>query len=272
MRCASYCMAGSFKLTAIIEFFKNRHYLAKLYRNVLHLYKKVGDCHVFLFASGCVVAWGLRKSEEQQLLNDLKPFAVDLLDKIESDLFIYKIGKETIMRPHQRLNAEIIVLNEEEIDNVQLKLAISYGLAQSVKLQAYETSIEKTINNNQHIPVELAKTGRIGLSRRLISQRIGEIFLERSSVNLTGEYFAVPKYFWQYSNLETYYVMAEQFLDIPKRVAALNHKLDVLHEVFDMLNNQLQHRHSSILEFIIILLIFSEIIINVFHVQFYFIN
>ena len=267
MRCASYCTAGSYKLTGITDFFKSGQYVTKLYRNVLHLTKKGEAWDVFLFTNGCLVTWGLRQVQEQQLLAQIKQFSTEPLDEIEADRFIYKITNETKIRPHQRLNADVITINEEEMDNVQLKLAISYGLAQSVKLQSYEDSIEKTINNNQHIPIELAKTGKIALSRKLISKRIGVIFLERSSVNLTGVYFDVPEYFWQYSNLEAYYIMTEQFLDIPKRVAALNHKLDVLHELFDMLNNQLQHRHSSMLEFIIILLIFIEIILSIFHVS-----
>jgi len=35
-----------------------------------------------------------------------------------------------------------------------------------------------------------------------------------------------------------------------------------LHEIFDMLNNQLQHRHSSMLEMIIIGLIAFEIVLS----------
>jgi len=269
MRCASYCTAGGYKLAAMADFFKAKPHVTQLYRNVLHLTKKDQPWDVFLFNNGCFIAWGLRKVQEEQLINQLRAFSADPfpLAEIESDRFIYKIGSETKIRPHQRLNADVITMNAEEVSNVQLKLAISYGLAQSVKLQSYEASIEKTVKNNQSIPVELAKTGKIALSRKLISKRIGEIFLERSSVNLTGEYFDVPEYFWQYSNMEAYYVMTEQFLDIPKRVAALNHKLDVLHETFDMLNNQLQHRHSSMLEFIIILLIFIEIVLSIFHIN-----
>ena len=87
--------------------------------------------------------------------------------------------------------------------------------------------------------------------------------MTRSSVNLSSEYLDVPEYFWRYSNLESYYEMTEKFLDIPKRVAALNHKLDVAHEILEMLNSQLQHRYSSILEFVIILLIFIEIVVQI---------
>jgi len=266
MRCMSFCTAASYKLTSIAEFYRSKRYNVKSFRNnVLQVTKPNKSGEIFFFNHGCCIMWGLRKEQEQKTLKDIKPFSIDPLKKIETDSFIYRIGKETKIIPHPRFNADIITLIEEEADNIQIKLAISYGLAQSVKLEAYEESIQKTVTANSSLPQELAKTGKISLSRKAISKRIGEIFIERTSVNLSSEYLDVPEYFWRYSNLESYYVMAEKFLDIPKRVAALNHKLDVLHETFDMLNNQLQHRYSSILETVIILLIFIEIILNTLH-------
>jgi uncharacterized Rmd1/YagE family protein len=270
MRCISFCTANSYKLNAIADFFKAKHFSAKLYRNVLHVTKSTtggssANMDIFFFHNGCFVTWGLQKEQEQKIIAQIKIFSIEPLEKIESDRFIFRPGKKTTIASHQRFNADLITIDMEEADNVQIKLAISYGLAQSVKLEAYEESIQTTIDNHSPIPHQLAKTGKISLSRRAISKRLGEIFLERSSVILKGEYFDVPEYFWRYSNLETYYLMTEKFLDIPKRVASLNHKLDVLHEIFDMLNNQLQHRYSSILETVIILLILIEIVQNFVH-------
>jgi len=261
----SFCTAGSYKLNGIADFFKSKQYTVKLYRNVLHVTKSNRPQDLFFFYNGCFVAWGLTGRQEQQIIEQIKDFSQDPLEKVESDRFVCQLGQETTLMPHERLNVDIITIEAEEADNIQIKLAISYGLTQSVKLESYEESIQRTIAINSFIPNELAKKGRISLSRRAISKRLGEIFLERSSVNLKSDYFDVPEYFWRYSNLENYYIMTEKFLDIPKRVAALNHKLDVLHEIFDMLNNQLQHRYSSMLETVIILLIFIEIVLNLFH-------
>lgn len=265
MRCISFCTASSYKLNEIAEFFKKNPYRVKLFRNVLHVNKVNNDGEIFFFQHGCFVTWGLYKNAEKAFLNEIKKFSIEPLEKIEKDKFIFRRGKQTRIAPHSRFNADIITIDTEDANNVQIKLAISYGLAQSVKLEAFEESIAKTVADNSHIPNELAVKGRISLSRRAISKRIGEIFIERSSVNLKSDYLDIPEYFWRYSNLESYYIMTEKYLDIPKRVNALNHKLDVLHETFDVLNNQLQHRHSSMLEFVIILLIFIEIVLNVIH-------
>jgi len=263
MHCFSFCTAANYKLTLLAEFFRTKRYIAKLFRNVLYVTKQDKPIDLFFFNHGCFVTWNLSKQQEKKIIDEIKPFSIDPLEKIEMDRFIYYLGKETRLFPHQRFNVDVITLESDESDNVQIKLAISYGLAQSIKLESYEESVNKTVLANSHFPRELAHFGKISLSRAEISKRIGEIFLTRSSVNLSSEYLDVPEYFWRYSNLESYYEMTEKFLDIPKRVAALNHKLDVAHEILEMLNSQLQHRYSSILEFVIILLIFIEIVVQI---------
>jgi uncharacterized Rmd1/YagE family protein len=62
-------------------------------------------------------------------------------------------------------------------------------------------------------------------------------------------------------------MMTSKFLDITSRVTALNQRLDVLQELLDILNSQVQHLHSSLMEGIIIVLIFVEILISLFQLH-----
>jgi uncharacterized Rmd1/YagE family protein len=57
--------------------------------------------------------------------------------------------------------------------------------------------------------------------------------------------------------------MASQYMDISKRHDILNRRLDVIHELYEILSNELKHSHSSRLEWIIILLIVSEVILTI---------
>jgi required for meiotic nuclear division protein 1 len=160
---------------------------------------------------------------------------------------------------HPRFNADIILLDS---DSSQLKLAISHGVAKSIQLESYETQVQKIIDKN--MPFFSNVPSWNSFSQKEITKRIGEIFVARSQINLNSEYLEAPEYFWEHPNLETYYVMSEKFLDISRRVTTLNQKLDVLHELFDMMMNQLQHRHSNFLEVVIIILISFEIIWSIF--------
>lgn len=260
MRCVAYCVAEKLDLSSIQEYFKKQGVENKFYRGVLYVSPSNHRAELFFFKSGCFVAWGMTNKAEKELLALLAAYSVRPLSHLEADYFSYQYGSKTALLTHRRFNADVIVLED---DDIQIKLAISYGLAQSVKLESYEESVQNTIQKNASLPVELAQQGKISLSGKAILKRIGEIYLERSLVNLSSEYLDMPEYFWQSPHLENYYVMTEKFLDITRRVNSLNQKLDVLHELLDVLNSQLQHRHSSILEIIIILLIFFEIILNI---------
>lgn len=261
LRCVSFCTAGGYDILGLASFFKRKGYFTRISRDALHVMnaKRQGD--IFFFNHGCFVCWGFKKGFEEKLLEYVKDFSDHPLRSIETDHFYYHYGEESTIDTHETLRVDIISLDS---DDAQIKLAISYGLAQSIKLEAFEEAIKEAIKKNNYLPEEIATRGVISLSRRAIFKRIGEIFIARSSINLNIEYLDAPEFFWRNPNLEPFYIMTKKFLDIPSRVMALNQKLDVLQELLDILNSQVQHRHSSLLESIIILLIAVEIIISLF--------
>ena len=260
-RASAFCTAAGYDLLGLLNYFKKRGYFTRLSRDVLHVthLKRVGD--IFFFNYGCFVTWGFKKHYEDKLIDTVKTYATHPLSSIESDYFYYRYGDTTTMDTQERLHIDIITLDSEDM---MLKLAIAYGLAQSIKLESFEEAIKDAIKKNSALPEEIATKGTISLSRRSIFKRTGEIFIARSSINLNIEYLDAPEFFWRNPTLEPYYIMVQKFLDIPSRVTALNQKLDVLQELLDILNTQVQHSHSSMLESIIILLIAAEIIISLF--------
>ncbi len=265
LRCVSFCTAGSYDLLGLSNYFRKKGYFTRLLRDVLHVtnLKRPGD--IFFFNHGCFVCWGFKKKFEDKLLEEItREFSTQVTSHLESDHFYYQYGQETTIDSHEKLRVDIITLDSEDS---QIKLAISYGLAQSIKLEAFEEALQVAIRTNSQLPQEIASRGSISLSRRAIFKRIGEIFIARSSINLNIEYLDVPEYFWRNPSLEPYYIMTKKYLDIPGRVMALNQKLDVLQELLDILNSQVQHRHSSLLESIIIILIAVEIIISLFQLH-----
>lgn len=261
LRCVSFCTADSYDLLGLANFFKKKGYFTRISRDVLHVtnLKRPGD--MFFFNHGCFVCWGFKKNFEDKLIEQVKDFSIHPLVHVETDHFFYRYGEETTIDTNERYRLDIITLDSEE---TTIKLAISYGLVQSIKLEAFEEAIKDAIKKNNHLPEEIASRGVISLSRRAIFKRIGEIFIARSSINLNIEYLDAPEFFWRNPSLEPYYIMIKKFLDIESRVLALNQKLDVLQELLDILNSQVQHRHSSLLESIIILLIAVEIMISLF--------
>lgn len=259
MRCVAYGTASGYDLTALSNSFKRKGFTSKLAKDVFHISADDTPIDLFFFNHGSFVCWGLKRPQEKAWLDKLRDFSINPLQTFETDHFGFQFGPETSIDAHDRFNLDVITLQS---DNPQAKLAISYALAQSIKLETFEDAIQQAIRKNGHLPEDISLKGNISLSRRSIFRRMGEIFIARSSINLSSEYLDVPEFFWRHPNLEEYYTMAKKFLDIPSRVTALNQKLDVLQELLAILNTQLQHRHSSMLEMTIIILILIEITIS----------
>lgn len=261
MRCVSFCTASAYDLTGLANSFKRKGYIVKQSRDVVHVKNTKKPADIFFFSHGSFVCWGMKKPQEIKLLDYVKDYSIGPATVVQTDHFCFRLGEETSIDAHERFKIDVITLDS---DNPQIKLAISYGLAQSIKLEAFEDAIQDAIRKNSSLPEEIARRGMVTLSRKLLFKRIGEIFIARSSINLSSEYLDTPEFFWRNPNLEPFYVMTKKFLDLPSRVMALNQKLDVLQELLDILSSQVQHRHSSLLETIIIILIVVEIVISVF--------
>lgn len=226
-----------------------------MYRDCLHISvnsnDKVGD--VFYFSYGSMVAWGLVPEECKFYIDMVKDYEQGHLEEMETDEFTYVIGDSPKI-----IEDEIILPNRDVLS----LLAISHGLAQSVKLGTFENAIRKIFADTKQIPEDLARHGRISLSRKEIRRKMGELFIERSSINLHFDVLDTPEFFWEYSELEPLYAMTAKYLELETRVDVLNKRLDVVHELFEMLGNELNHQHSSRLEWTIIWLIIIEVFLS----------
>lgn len=256
MRCFSCCSAASYDLPTFLSKVA-KDYKATQYRDVVHfdLSKNQGGGDVFYFPYGCLVCWGLTEKEEAFFLSLIQPHEYSPNVEKEIEVLNYTYGEQAKLQHNE------LILPDKECFTL---LSFSHGLAQSVKLGTFEERIHKTYNTMKHIPVELARWGRISLNRKEIRRRIGALFLERSSINLHFEVLDTPEFFWEHPELESFYAIISNELDINVRVEVLNQRLDVLHELFHMLNQELNHQHSSRLELTIVILIVIEVTLLLF--------
>lgn len=264
MRCVAYCTATSFDVNRLTNFLKTKYGVTR-YREVLHIHypsqgltnqpndgQKEGD--VFFFPYGALVCWGLTEEDERHIMQEVRVFEHQHVEVVEEDIFSYMYGEQP------KIEDDEIVLPEKD---TLTKLAFSHGLAQSVKLGVFEQTIQRTIHLTRELPELLAMQGSIKLSRGDIRRMMGRLFIDRSSINLHQELLDTPEFFWEHADLEPYYALVAHYLDRERRVSVLNQRLLILQELFDMLAAELNHQHSSRLEWTIIWLIVIEVVLHV---------
>lgn len=268
MECLSFCIAKSLDLSRLDSHFKSAPFIysALKTRDVLKLIPLDNRSHtIYLFKNGTVVTWGIKRCQINDYLNSIKPLIDKPVNLLVHDEFHYKIADKTSIEPHDFFDVDCLTMEE---DSEELKLALSYGFSQSVKLQYFETIIDALIEKYNPMIQSLSNKGKMPMTRKQIQQVIGEILGAKSELNLISNFLYHPKYFWQHPTLEEHFIMLERYLHIPRRVNAINHRLDTLNEIFDMFNNYLEIQHGHHLEIIIIVLITVEILIFILNFHF----
>ncbi len=256
MRCSTYCTCATYEITQLFQFLQTSGAVL-LFRDIVHIQPKDEKGikrDIFYFSYGTVVFWGFTKEEELKILSSVKLFEKDSLEKYELDELAFTYGSR------MGLKEDRILLHKK--DHL-VKLSISYALVQSVKLTVFEIAIDRTIENSKQIPKNLAEKGTISLSRKQTSKKIGYLYLERNYINLHSDILDTPEFFWDHAELEPFYRRVVHYLDVNKRAELLNRRLNLLHELYEIMGNELNHRHSSRLEWTIIILILIEIILAV---------
>lgn len=252
-QCVAYCLAQSFDVSALAKLLSDST-LIRIIKGALLIEDE--QSWSVVFAYGAVVHWNVSPEQQTKLHHLLLDHAENILASVEEDHFTFALDC-----PSTRIIEDHI---EIESSDPILIFALSQGMAQSIKLAAFETNAITTINNTSYIPRSLAENGRIQLSRHKIAQIRGQLFLTKSDIILNYDLLDTPDFFWEYPEYETFYGVTAKYLEIAQRTDVLSKKLETIHELFEMLADEQKHRHSSILEWIIIWLIAFEIGMTIF--------
>jgi uncharacterized Rmd1/YagE family protein len=259
MRCLAYCTAQLYKLDNLAKYLANKGLSPKIYPDVLHVFveeKGKPRTDIFYFSYGSVVIWGDDSDYTANCLKELKEFEEKPYKVIAEDKM--RFAYDSSVATHFSDELDKIIL---ESDDPFIKLSISFALAQTVKLDVFEASIQNIIEETRYIAYELYETGKVSISREKLTKYIGKLFAERNIINLNSDLLDTPKFFWHRPKNEPYYIMAYESFDIKHRHSILNNRLNVIHDLYSRLSDELNHRHSSHLEIIVIYLIGVQVLI-----------
>ncbi|NOT84248.1 MAG: RMD1 family protein [Methylococcaceae bacterium] len=247
-KCTAYCLAQSFDISTLGKLISDST-LIRIIKGALLI--EAEQSWSIVFAYGAVVHWHVGAEEQTKLHQLLLNHAEYPLITPEEDHFTFALNC-----PSTRIIEDHIEI--ESSDPIVI-FSLSQGMAQSIKLASFETHAITTINNTRYIPKSLAENGKIQLSRHQIAKIRGQLFLTKSDIILNYDLLDTPDFFWEYPEYETFYSITAKYLEIAPRTQVLSKKLETIHELFEMLADEQKHRHSSLLEWIIIWLIAFEI-------------
>jgi uncharacterized Rmd1/YagE family protein len=218
---------------------------------------------VFIFDYGVAACWGLTAAQEDAVLASLLDAPLVAVGTLppglrERDAFevafapgLAPPGAASSKALCSILNGVITLDARFEADSLA-QLAVSHAIAQSTKLCVFETRVTRLAEACAHIPSALAAAGEVRMPRREATRLTGQLFLQRSAVNLLSTVLDVPEFFWDAADeLQGVYSSVTKYLELKNRVTVLNARYQVLEAMLTMVQAQLNEHHASRLEWII---------------------
>ncbi|KAK4242928.1 required for meiotic nuclear division protein 1 [Achaetomium macrosporum] len=277
---SAVCIAESFDMDKVEDILRNHGFSLDPdgtgfeSHEVVHA-RGLNNADIFVFPSGTVVTWALPSDVVNTLATKhLLPAAeIPFVEEKEVEDLEFLVDPE---QEESRVSGDVVVLGTrrevdagDRLDTTLAKIAFSSGLARSTKLAVLESSLTRYLESTRHIPDRLSQGLRAPLSRELILQKTGELLNLRSQLNHYNDLTdALPDIFWDSEEkLETYYAKIGKALDVGVRIKTLNDKMTYAQEVvnvaqgvLDISEKMSSEKHSTRLEWIIIVLIAIEVV------------
>ncbi|KAJ3045645.1 hypothetical protein HDV00_007770 [Rhizophlyctis rosea] len=216
---------------------------------------------VFVFDYGVAVLWNFTKEEERLFLTAIGRYTAGVKldpEDIESEDFHFQYDLSGPYQP--RIFNDMITLKS---GSQMVKLTISHGLAQSVKLASFENIMEETIDGAIPLPRMMAKYGEVKMQRTDVMKIVGRLYKLRMNVNLVSNVLDTPELFWSEPQLEGLYNAIRGYLEINSRAKLLNTRADVISDLLDMLSEHMNSREMTYITWIIIILICIAVVIAI---------
>jgi uncharacterized Rmd1/YagE family protein len=272
-----YSAANSFDMFGLQEglqrqlIYTEMNLVEELYGNCLYVTNKYQsdsedqNKEIFFFKDGNVVFWNIPELERNSVLKFLTIYSLEGYDE---DL-IYEESELMTFAPTQSENAYLekgrMYLNPGSPSYILAKYTFSDAIAASVKLGAWEASLETIIDSIEHISEDLKRNANVKLTRDEVLQKTGEILALRHVINLSSDLLDTPDFYWDREGLENLYMSTCSHLAVAKRTKIVNEKLSHCLELMELITTHLSDEHGSRLEWIIIVLIAIEIGFEVLH-------
>ncbi|MDY0779570.1 RMD1 family protein [Tenacibaculum sp. IB213877] len=137
---------------------------------------------------------------------------------------------------------------------------IMLNLAQSVALMNYVNKTSDLHDKTLVYSKQLEKTGSFKLSKLQMRKFIGRTMNLKNNIAEDLFVFDSPDLAWSNKDLSALDYKLKDELDVVKRHQGIENSLNIIKENLDLFNDIMQHKYSSMLEWIIIILILFEVV------------
>ncbi|KAJ9518143.1 hypothetical protein QJQ45_010111 [Haematococcus lacustris] len=272
--CASYTRDEVIK---VITSALPRAQLSK-YPEVLHVQTpfsstqgRSGDA--FIFDYGVIILWALDSGQEKVIMQLLLPCQVRTDPHSPTPYGLLETGRSQDLNPGSRTTpcshchypAQVKPLQDKDVQQETMAFQYSRDVAPNIKNDCITIS---SLESSEHA-VKLAISHALAQSSKLnvyeervwvlveqMAKLMGEVFIQKSEVNLLSPVLDTPDWFWSRpDNLKMLYDKVCLYVELQDRIALVNSRFKLVQSMLGSWSDHASHHHVTRLDRIIIILI-----------------
>lgn len=236
-----------------IKTFKNA-FKAELYYNDPDelFYKIETDEFVYIFKYGVVCFLNCDPIKISEFLRLISNYCKNLFKESLSEEYQIKTNGT-----QNKIGYKQIEIIGSHIEVLRL---IMLNVSQSVTLDYYYAETNKLLEETNYHTQILATKGRLGIRGISLKKYIGTTLLLKNRIAENLYIFDSPDETWDDENLNKIDLDLKRMFDLQERSRNIHYGLNVIKDNLELFRALLQHRHSNILEWIVIILILVEVL------------
>jgi len=245
---AAFQIAESFNLKELRNYynatllFGNRDEL--FYGNDEHQY-------LYIFKYGVVSFFNIPPLEISETLDAFSKFAVHPFEeKLSEEIQVESGGARN------QVFFNKVVLGEMDKDSIQL---IMLNLSQSVAMDFYEEISENILTDTKQHTNVLETKGKLDIGGQKLRRYIGKTLNIKNQIAENLYILDSPLVTWDNETLNKLDQDLKKMFDLSDRYETIRERLEIIRENLELFKDMMQHRQSSTLEWIIIILILVEV-------------
>ncbi|MEJ1223084.1 RMD1 family protein [Sediminicola sp. 1XM1-17] len=245
----------AFQIAASINIRQCRNLLPleTLFSDSAELFFKNGDNRfVHIVQYGLVSFFNHTEKEIQAILKQLSSLSKDRVPYQLSE----KIQVEVIPG-QQKVTFNKVVLPNFDSESIRL---VMMNTSQSVALDRYLEITEQLLEETNVHTKLLEKKGKLDISGNNLKRFIGKVLNIKNEISENLYIFDSPDSTWENEDLNRLDMELKQTFDLKDRYRYISERIGIIKEDLELFKDIMEHRESSRLEWIIIILILVEVL------------
>jgi uncharacterized Rmd1/YagE family protein len=210
------------------------------------------DRYIYVFKYGVVCFLNFDEIKVAEFNQFIAPFCRNQIEvKLQEELVVETGAREF------RFGFDKIDILTGDLETFRI---IMLNVSQSVALDYYSSQTTILLEETNHHTQNLEKTGKLGMSGISLKKYIGRTLNLKNKIAENLYIFDSPDVTWENENLNKVDLALKNTFDLQDRFRTVHDGLEIVKENLDLFKDLMQHRKSTALEWIIIILILVEVV------------